>query len=57
MFLYEYRCASEKCDVEFVYVIAKDATESYQKLDSKFKGNYWCMLTGKVSKLSKDWEV
>ena len=57
MFLYEYRCASEKCDVEFVYVIAKDATESYQKLDPKFKDSYWCMLTGKVSKLSKDWEV
>lgn len=57
MFIYEFRCSNYATQhVEFVYVVAKNAEAAYNKITLSYK-DYEKMMTGKISKLGRDWDV
>ena len=57
MFLYEFRCSCGTTQhVEFVYVVAKNVDTAYSRIPVAYK-DYEKMMTGKISKLGRDWDV
>ena len=57
MFLYEFRCSCYTTQhVEFVYVVAKNVDTAYNRIPVAYKA-YEKMMTGKISKLGRDWDV